>query len=246
MAAIEERLDYTPEQEINFLYMIAVGELTQQQVHTKFNIGKSSLKTRIAKIKETLKTVSYIEDTVLYSELNTLDQSLVTRLVRDSLIPATQKKRTTNLPTTTTKAMPASISEITPYGTLPAISRAFRTSLNNSGVASPDDLSECLAHQKENKSTRLLKCNDTMTSPSTNVGTLRNLISTKKSTLPSISTKKSALPSISKKKKPIKKMVMPGRIPDAALIVQTQQKPIIPKPYHYLAHDQSSSEEEDD
>lgn len=145
-----------------------------------------------------------------------------------------------HLPATPTHPLPASIREVTPYGSLPPISLAFRNSLNDSGVASTSDLSEYLTHQREYKSTRLLKCNDTLTSSSTNVGTLRNLISTKKA------KDSIKLPQISNNKKHSTKKCTPGRIPDAALIVETNQKSTIKKPYHFVAHDQSSSEEEDD
>ena len=110
MAAKEERLKYTLEQEINFMYLIIVGELTHKQVHERFDIGLTSLKTRITKIKTTLTRVSYIADTVLYSDSPTIEKSLVIRLVYDSLTPIDKKKK--KLYTmTTTSILPASISE---------------------------------------------------------------------------------------------------------------------------------------
>jgi hypothetical protein len=130
------------------------------------------LKTRTAKVKETLETVTYIEDTILYSELSTLDRKLVTRLVQDSLLPPVKKNKTTKgtITSTPTTALLASISENTPYGTLPPISVAFRNSLDNSGVASTEQLSDSLTHQRQHKTTRLMKPDSTMNSPTTNVG----------------------------------------------------------------------------
>ena len=135
MAAKEERLKYTLEQEINFMYLIIVGELTHKQVHERFDIGLTSLTTRITKIKTTLTTVSYIADTVLYSDLPTIEKSLVVRLVTDSLTTNRQKKTQKKLSTMTTSILPASISESTPFGKLPPINLALRNTLDISGVA---------------------------------------------------------------------------------------------------------------
>jgi len=158
MTAKDEREMFSPKQEIDFMYLIVVREKTQKEVHQQYNIGLSALKTKIAKIKETLKTVTYTEDTILYSELSTLDRKLVRRLVKDSLLPPVKKNKTTKttLTSTPTTALLASISETTPYGTLPPISIAFRNSLDNSGVASAEQLSDSLTHQRQHKKNKIL------------------------------------------------------------------------------------------
>lgn len=55
MTSKDEREMFSPEQEIDFLYLIVVGEKTQKEVHNQYNISLSTLKTRIAKVKETSK-----------------------------------------------------------------------------------------------------------------------------------------------------------------------------------------------
>jgi hypothetical protein len=153
MTAKDEREMFSPKQEIDFMYLIVVREKTQKEVHQQYHIGLSALKTRIANIKETLKTVTYIEDTISYSELSTLDSKLVRRLVKDSLLPPVKKNKTTKttITSTPTTALLASISESTPFVTLPPISIAFRNSLDNSGVASTEQLSDSLTHQRQHK-----------------------------------------------------------------------------------------------
>jgi len=241
MTAKDEREMFSPEQEIDFMYLIVVREKTQKEVHQHYNIGLSALKTRIANIKETLKTVTYIEDTISYSELRTLDRKLVRRLIKDSLLPPVKKNKTTKttITSTPTTALLASISESTPFGTLPPISIAFRNSLDNSGVAATEQLSDSLTHQRQHKTARLMKPDNTMNSPTTNVGALRHQLGTKKAKdsikLPQIETNAKSKP---------KKLVLRG-IPDATSFVTNNQKAKISKPFHFLEHEQSSSEDED-
>lgn len=236
-----QRREYTEEEEIDFLYLIVVKEKKQIEIFKSYNISRSTIKARIANIKLTLPTVSYIDEKVLYDDLASIDPKLVKRLVKASLKPCTNKSISIDN-TSVYSTLPPSISEVTPFGKLPPISKAFRESLNKSGVASPKKLSSILTEQKKDKGKRLPKCDNTMTSATTNVGGLRNILTTKEGTkkLPPIKKELSSSPKTKVRRVPVGN----GRSPCHMISDDIPTALTAGKQVNYLAYDQSSTEDE--